>query len=174
MLGAKNCVSIIQFIQLSWIEVRQQNMSDLVVPRSWTTDFSQVFRPEDSRSHDTHDMTAAYPMCLNSVVLQPLMGSPLSDDGSRLLDYVSRTKKILRLNNIVSLPFGTDNTVLHSRRTGFKVKMTEPAISGYVDRSTTRVVVIQQEPSESNGTISHGDISNTPEKWNRRPYTCIC
>lgn len=122
-----------------------------MLPQAWTSQYSNVFSLEDAQNKHSHRVSAAHPVCLHTVVLQPVAPGTSRDDASRLIDWLSSTMTILKTGSTLNAK--TENTAGSGVSfVQFKVNMTEPATSGYIDTCSTRVVLLQ-EPIQSQSTV---------------------
>lgn len=141
----------------------RQLTSTLAVPHSWITECSDIFCLEDAQSSDTHYVTVAHPICLQTVVFQPLTPSTLTSDGARLVDRLSESKRILHLGSLVSVNSEDDAANPESQESTFHVKMTEPVGIGYLDKTITRVVMIQHNILDPGSVTVDGNVSTLDE-----------
>lgn len=112
------------------------------LPKTWIDRYPHLFRPEDAQLKDTHTLRITHPICLSNIVLQPISAGASREDGSLVVEWLSSTRTIVHLGDTISAPsplVPEENTSPQHR---FKIKMIEPSATGYVDKSSTRVVLI--------------------------------
>ncbi|KAI0693875.1 P-loop containing nucleoside triphosphate hydrolase protein [Cytidiella melzeri] len=120
----------------------------LAVPRAWAVQYPHLFSIEDAQLRDTHSLAIAYPICLRTVVLQSVSPGRAREDGAHLVDWLSTSRTILCAGSIVFAPLPSTAAEGDLTTSPFKVKMAEPATSGYVDRHYTRVVLVQENTQQ--------------------------
>ena len=92
-------------------------------------------------------MAMVHPVCLQTVVLQPLASGTTSDDATHLIGWLSQSKLMMHLGSELCLP---PSQKAASTTSTFKVKMMEPATCGYINVHKTRIVMVQHIPHEVN------------------------
>ncbi|KAI0086687.1 AAA-domain-containing protein [Irpex rosettiformis] len=110
-------------------------------------------------------MSIAQPVCLRNIVLQPLALGVSREDGTRLVDWLSSTKTIVHLGSALSVHSSHNLVQGSSSWPKFQVKMMEPATIGYIDKATTRVVLVHpcsQLQVHANGI--HSDPQASPDE----------
>lgn len=89
-------------------------------------------------------------------MLQPVASDATPEDGTKLVDWLSSSKAIIHVGSTLSAESPRDGADNGTPSPRFKVKMAEPATSGYVDKSSTRVVLVQTQTwqeGHTNGVV---------------------
>lgn len=118
------------------------------MPKTWIDRYPHIFRTEDAQAKDTHSLTPAHPTAFCSIVLQPITAGTTKEDGANLVEWLSSSKTIVHAGTTLSV--WSIDSVTEGSSPKFKVKMMEPATSGFVEKAITRVVLVhpnsRQEP----------------------------
>lgn len=135
-----------------------------MVPRTWTHEYADTFQLEDAHTKNTYCITTIHPACLRNVVLQPLTASASASDATHLVHWLSESKFIVHIGSNIWVPSLDSAASPGSRGPQFKVHMMEPATSGYVEKSTTRVVMVQHASYERDSVHTNGITSNSSDE----------
>lgn len=114
----------------------------MTLPKIWINRYPHIFRIEDAQLKDTHTLRIARPICLSNIVLQPISPGASREDGSGVVDWLSSTRTIVHLGDTISAQSPLASAEENSLQRRFRIKMMEPSATGYIDKSSTRVVLI--------------------------------